>query len=61
MASFSSISRTLGAMMSLANLETDSAIMVSVSDMCEMGVGGMSVMSIVSFRRLAVAEIGLVL
>jgi hypothetical protein len=29
----------LGRIMSLANLETDSAIMVSVSDMWERGVG----------------------
>jgi hypothetical protein len=39
------MSLTLGSITSLANFDTESAIMISVSVMCEMGVGGTSVRS----------------
>lgn len=51
MDSASSIARTLGRMVSVANLRMESAIRVSVSERCVMGVGGIEEMSRGSARR----------
>ena len=45
MASASSIARTFGRTVSVANLRTESAIAASMSERWEMGVGGMEEMS----------------
>ena len=62
MVSASSMARTLGNMVSVANLRIESAIKVSVSERCVIGVGGMEEMSWTgiwaSAGRRVVVEIG---
>jgi hypothetical protein len=48
----------LGRITSVANLETVSAMAASTSERCEMGVGGISEMSMWSLRRVAVVDRG---